>query len=221
MISTEGELGAYFSDNPIFIIRNIFKKNNYQLILIAGISGLVSLFVYLNRKKYYMIKFYSEYDPLTHTLNRRAGYDKIANLIYKDEGKKALFSLCFIDVNGLKQVNDHLGHEYGDGLLTIVCDTVKTVIREYDFIIRQGGDEFIIVFDKMDKDQAEKVWDRIVSKFDAINKDTSRPYIVSVSHGVVEYNNTVESGIDELIQRADEKMYEEKKIIKASLNVLR
>lgn len=221
LINTENELATYFLDDPILTIKDVFKKNNYQLLLIAVISIIVGSLVYLNRKKYYKIKFFSEYDSLTKTLNRRAGYTQIQKLIYKNERRDVSFSLCFIDVNGLKQVNDNLGHEYGDELLTTVCDTISSNIREFDFLIRQGGDEFLIVFNRIDIEESEKIWKRIVSKFNEINENNNRSYIVSVSHGIVEYNNTEEIDIDELIKLADDKMYKEKKIMKENFHVLR
>lgn len=214
-------MAPYFLDDPILTIKDVFKKNSYQLILIAFISSIVAFFVYLNRKKYYKIKYYSEYDPLTKTLNRRAGYEKINNLLYLDERRKVLFSLCFIDVNGLKQVNDNLGHEYGDQLITTISHIIKSTIRDYDFIIRQGGDEFLIIFNGIGADQSEKVWKRIVAKFEEINEHNDRSYVISVSHGIIEYNNKDNTNIDELIQAADEKMYHEKKIMKEDFNVLR
>lgn len=221
LIDTDNDLAPYFLNNPILIIKDVFKKNSYQLILIAFISGLVGYFVYLNRRKYYKIKYYSEYDPLTKALNRRAGYKKIDDLTSKTERKKVLFSLCFIDVNGLKEVNDSLGHEYGDELIITVSDIIRSTIRKDDFLIRQGGDEFLIILDGIDTDQAEKVWMRIVSKFEEINRNDNRLYIISLSHGIVEYKTKNKSTIDELIQKADEKMYEEKNIIKKNFNVLR
>lgn len=220
-IDSDNDLAPYFLDDPILTIKDVFKKNSYQLILIAFISSIVAFFVYLNRKKYYKIKYYSEYDPLTKTLNRRAGYEKINNLLYLDERRKVLFSLCFIDVNGLKQVNDNLGHEYGDQLITTISHIIKSTIRDYDFIIRQGGDEFLIIFNGIGADQSEKVWKRIVAKFEEINEHNDRSYVISVSHGIIEYNNKDNTNIDELIQAADEKMYHEKKIMKEDFNVLR
>ncbi len=220
-INLENNLAPYFLNDFLLIIKDVFKKNSYQLILIAFISAMVGWFVYENRRKYYEIKYYSEYDPLTKTLNRRSGYEKIDRLVYKDDRRKNVFSLCFIDVNGLKQVNDNLGHEPGDELLVTVCDVIKLTIRENDFIIRIGGDEFLVVLDGIDAVQSEDIWKRIVFKFEEINLKESRPYIISVSHGIVEYNNEQKTEINDLIQKADEKMYKEKEIVKRNLNVLR
>lgn len=221
VVNNENEFAPYFLDDPIITIKNIFNNNSYQLLLILIISMIIGYLVYLNRKKYYKIKFYSEYDPLTKALNRRAGYSQIQNKINKNERRKVSFSLCFIDVNGLKQVNDNLGHESGDELLTNVSKTIQANIRESDFLIRQGGDEFIIIFNGIGIDKSEKIWGRIVSKFEEINKTNNYVYLISVSHGMVEYTNSKSISIDDLIQLADDKMYKEKEVMKRNFHVLK
>lgn len=105
-------------------------------------------------------------------------------------------------------------------LLTVV-DVIKSVIREGDFIIRMGGDEFLIVFNNANTDQAESIWVRIRDLFEDINNTEGRPYLVSVSHGIVSNKSSQVSEIDNLVKLADEKMYEEKRSIKKNLNVIR
>lgn len=77
IVGADSEVASSFLDNPIQKIFYIFKNNTYQLLFILIISMIVGYLVYLNRKKYYEIKFYSEYDPLTKAFNRRAGMKKI------------------------------------------------------------------------------------------------------------------------------------------------
>lgn len=199
----------------------MFEENNYQLFIVALISLLVGSLVYLNRKNYFEIKFFSEYYPLTKTFNRRAGYNKIQELTFKNDKRNSLFSLCFIDVNGLKQVNDNLGHEHGDDLLVTVSDIIRYNIRDNDFIIRQGGDEFIIVFNDINADKAEKIWKRINSEFQEINKTSDKQYLLSVSHGIVEYTSENKRDIPTLIQLADDRMYQEKEVMKVDFDVLK
>lgn len=132
-----------------------------------------------------------------------------------------MFSLCFIDVNGLKQVNDHLGHEHGDELLVTVCDIIRYNIRESDFLIRQGGDEFIIAFSDISVEKAEIIWQRIMAEFEEIDRTSGHQYIFSVSHGIVEYNNQNKMDIATLIQVADDRMYQEKEVMKMNFSVLK
>jgi diguanylate cyclase (GGDEF)-like protein len=142
-------------------------------------------------------------------------------LIPADNRRKNKVSLCFIDINGLKKVNDTLGHDAGDELILTVVNVIKQVIRETDFIIRMGGDEFIIVFVNISIEEAERVWERILGIFDQINNTKSKPYIVSVSHGIIEYDTIDESGIEGLIKSADKKMYTEKRDLKKKVFIIR
>ena len=120
-----------------------------------------------------------------------------------------------------KEINDNLGHEFGDELLITVSDAIRLTIKKNDFIIRQGGDEFLIVFDNIATKESEEIWTRIVSKFEEVNKYNDRAYLVSVSHGIVEYSSIEKVELDELVKEADKKMYQEKTIIKKNFNVLR
>jgi len=132
-----------------------------------------------------------------------------------------LASLCFIDINGLKEVNDVLGHKLGDELIVLVSSVIKKTIREQDFLIRLGGDEFLIVFHNIRKEIAEDIWQRIVQNYNQINQIEDRPYMISVSHGIVDFDNTCKDLVDDLINAADEKMYHEKQIIKSGLTVVK
>lgn len=159
------------------------------------------------------------YDSLTKVYNRRSGLSKLSRMIQYDDRRQTTISLCFIDINGLKQVNDELGHRCGDELIVSSIDVIKKSIRDYDFIIRLGGDEFLIVFNGINEEVVENVWSRVVEAYEKINQEENRPYIISVSHGIVEHNTKERSELDNLIKEADEKMYLEKRKIKEELKI--
>lgn len=163
-----------------------------------------------------MTKYFNEmlYDQLTKTFNRRSGLAKLNKLFHHNNRRDTEISICFIDINGLKKVNDLLGHRYGDELIITAVDEIKKEIREEDFIIRMGGDEFLIVFIGINKEISETVWDRIYKRYQVINDNEERAYIISVSHGVAEYNNLEKSEVEILIKEADDKMYKEKRYLK-------
>lgn len=168
-----------------------------------------------------MTEYFNEmmYDQLTKTFNRRAGLSKLSRMVQYDIKRYLKLSLCFIDINGLKEVNDQLGHQYGDELIVSTVNGIKNEIREGDFITRMGGDEFLVVFNGIDCETAEKVWMRIKHRYDQINVEENRKYMISVSHGIVDYGNDEISEVELLIKSADDKMYAEKKYIKEKLNV--
>lgn len=221
-IVNEDEYEAFYVLNSFLALALfVLKKNIVYFILLIAVSIAMGFLMHVNRRTFETIKYYSEYDSLTNIYNRRAGIDKLNLMFPVNERRHFLVSLCFIDINGLKEVNDTLGHKYGDELISTVADVIKEIIREQDFVMRLGGDEFLIVFNGIGVDIAESVWERIVKAYENINETEDRPYIISVSHGIIDYDNMQSYNIDDLISKADERMYEEKQIIKKGLNVIR
>jgi len=202
-------------------IKRTIINNTLYFILVIISSLVASILIFDNKKSYLKIKFFSEYDVMTKTLNRRAGIALLNDMLTKNNRRKTRISICFIDVNGLKEVNDTLGHEDGDELLLTVVNCIKKIIRTTDYIARLGGDEFVIIFDNIDINEAEEVWKRIENEFDKINENEDRKYLVSVSHGIAEYDKQKNILTDELISLADERMYEEKRVMKKNIKILR
>jgi diguanylate cyclase (GGDEF)-like protein len=157
------------------------------------------------------------YDQLTKVYNRRPGLSKLQRILSQDNRRCLDLSICFIDVNGLKEVNDALGHKFGDELIISTVESIKQEIRTEDFTIRMGGDEFMIILSGIGADDSEKVWKRINRRYEDINEKEGRPYLISISHGIVEYDNNQKPGLESFINMADSKMYEEKKFIKEVL----
>jgi diguanylate cyclase (GGDEF)-like protein len=211
----------YYNNHTGDLLLYIMKRYYVFYVVFAGIAAITSALVVSNRQKNEQVKFYSEYDVMTNSLNRNAGLQRL-NALYKGLSRNnCVISICFLDVNGLKEVNDVLGHEAGDELLITVARIIQNNIRSSDFLIRFGGDEFVIVFAGMGKDLAEQVWERITAAFETINQTEQRAYVVSVSHGIEELTCGVNRLLDSILHQADEKMYEEKRKIKGNLQILR
>lgn len=148
------------------------------------------------------------YDGLTKTYSRKSGLSRLSKIL-ENTSEDSEFSLIFIDINGLKEVNDNLGHEAGDDLLKLTVNYIKETIRDDDFIIRLGGDEFLLALNGVNERKSQLIWERILNKYEKANNSLENPFLISVSHGIIEYNNGFT--LEELIRIADEKMYEEKK----------
>lgn len=199
----------------------VVKNNLPALVLIALISIFLALVLMINQVKNDEIRYYSEIDGLTGIYNRRAGYEKLKQLYKGIEKGNGPVSICFLDINGLKDVNDYLGHDVGDELITTITRVIGEQIRTNDFVARLGGDEFLIIFDGLTEEQAEAVWERIVTAFKTINESENRRYEISVSHGIEAIVAGSNDYIDSIINQADEKMYREKKRLKQDLQVVR
>lgn len=221
LIGVEGEYDYYFKNEITAKIARIFEERYMYFVGCAIIAITIVIFLLTNKNNLDKMRNSSHYDPLTKVYNRRQGFELLAEQIANIKRYKRL-CLCFIDINGLKEVNDTLGHSYGDELILTVTDTIKNTIRQDDMIIRMGGDEFLIVLTKVGKSIAETIWTRIVDSFKNINSLDNRKYIISVSHGIVEVSHE-DSDIDlnAIITEADDKMYKEKMRIKKSIKIIR
>lgn len=217
----ESEIGKVFIQKFEDNLLNVFKENIPVYIFILVVAILFAMLMNMNRVQKEKTKYFSEYDSMTGVYNRRAGLEKLSR-IYKDTNRSnGKMSICFIDINGLKEVNDNFGHEAGDELILSVLNGIKKNIRNTDFVARLGGDEFLIVFNNTSADAAEIVWDRINEYYNLINETENRKYLISVSHGVEDFKFNANEYIDNIINSADEKMYNEKRILKKDLEIIR
>lgn len=216
------------NEDKLMALLGIFQDNVILYFFLVLISFFISFALVFNKYNKERIQYFSEYDDMTKALNRRAGREKLEKLISENE----LVSICFTDVNGLKIVNDTLGHEHGDELLKTFSGIVLKSTRRFDYLVRLGGDEFLIIFPDLVEEKAYNVWSRIQREIDYINENEDRAYEVSVSYGIVD-TNTVKSLMEasnaknpafvaeQMVKIADEKMYENKSIVKKNLKILR
>jgi diguanylate cyclase len=150
-------------------------------------------------------------DSLTGAYNR-AGYDERTKELYaRFQRSGAALSMVFVDCNKFKQINDTYGHAAGDMVLIKVSDVLHARARASDIVCRYGGDEFVILLPDTHAKGAE-VFARSACQeiLDAGFNDNGKPIDVSISCGVTELleGDTLENAIE----RADEAMYEAKKM---------
>jgi diguanylate cyclase (GGDEF)-like protein/PAS domain S-box-containing protein len=150
-------------------------------------------------------------DQLTGLFNRR-GFLPLAEhqLKITDRTKKELL-LFYIDLDGMKWINDSLGHKEGDNALIEVAAVLNETFRSSDIIARMGGDEFAVLAIDMTEGNAGLQMVRLQDQIDMHNGRENRRYRISISVGCSCYNPANPCSIDELMARADERMYSEKR----------
>ncbi len=153
-------------------------------------------------------------DKLTGLMTRKEGLSYLEKQLEFCQLNSIKLVLAFIDINGLKHVNDTYGHIEGDLLIKTVVDLIQEAARNEDFMFRYGGDEFILCILNANLKASESLKYRIYRKFDEYNNTSNKPYSVSASFGFAEYNHIENIPIEELIELADQEMYKEKRKIK-------
>lgn len=150
-------------------------------------------------------------DPLTGLLNRR-GFLAIAPMRMRtaeQEGRGVL--LFFADVDGLKQVNDTLGHHVGDCLLREAADVLREVLRASDSVARLGGDEFCALLSVRSLDDGAQILQRIEEHVQLRNAQPGRDYALGISAATVAAHPQDERSLEELLRAADTSMYATKR----------
>lgn len=157
------------------------------------------------------LKYYAYTDPMTGVSNRRTGFMILEEQVNGCMKGNNYFSICFVDIDQLKSINDKYGHVEGDYLIKDIVEIIRTCVREVDIVSRMGGDEFIIIFPKCRYHEAQEIINGISKKLEEFNELKLRPYKISFSYGLREINeNTEITNIDEIIKSADKLMYENK-----------
>jgi diguanylate cyclase (GGDEF)-like protein len=150
-------------------------------------------------------------DELTGLYNRRGFHDLAAQQFERAQRTGSPAVLFFADLNGMKPINDELGHEEGDRALVDIADVWRKVFRSSDIVARLGGDEFVVFAVGVDAVVAVELRARISREVDAFNALASRPYRLSVSVGVALYDPAAPRTLEALVSAADAAMYEQKK----------
>ncbi len=149
-------------------------------------------------------------DPLTGLLNRR-GFEQFSRKQRAAAGREKHYAvLVGVDMDGLKRINDHYGHQEGDRAIQMMADALKAAYGSEGIISRIGGDEFWALLFCDGTHTEEEYRQRYYECLRRENEKEARPYIVYASAGV--YRSRIESGedLDELMRRCDQQLYKEK-----------
>jgi diguanylate cyclase (GGDEF)-like protein/PAS domain S-box-containing protein len=151
-------------------------------------------------------------DHLTDIYNRRTGLDLLEKQMTIADQKQHPLTVLYVDINNLKITNDRLGHRTGDRLIIDTCEMIKTQLRTSDFFCRVGGDEFLIVLPGTNEAGAEEFRDRTLGVLARRNEElrtSGDPVRLSISVGIATYDHRLT--VEQLIDRADQAMYEDKR----------
>jgi len=171
-----------------------------------GVGSDVTATVRAERQWAQMARF----DLLTELPNRAHFIDELERAIARARRSQTSFALCFVDLDGFKQINDTLGHAAGDEVLRVVAQRLKAQLRESDFVARLGGDEFVALLPGESAPAGlatvgRKLLNAIAQPID----HPARALQVSGSIGVALYPTDSEDS-KALVEQADAAMYQAK-----------
>ena len=149
-------------------------------------------------------------DPLTGVKSKRAYLDVRKQIEQKIENNTIKeFAIAVFDVNGLKEVNDHFGHDIGDqhiiGASNLICNILK-----HSPVFRIGGDEFVAILEGNDFEERHA----LISDFNSQIEENARTDKVVVSVGLSAYKQNAGATFASVFKQADENMYKRKAILK-------
>ena len=150
-------------------------------------------------------------DALTGTYNRHYLAELLEREFQRAKRYDHPIGFLMIDVNRFKEINDHYGHQAGDDVLVAISQLLVDTVRESDFVVRYGGDEFLIILPETDG-ETEVCRDRIHAAM-ASSERVSRvvDFPVSLSIGCAHWDPEDPRTIDRILNDADRKMYEAKR----------
>jgi len=152
-----------------------------------------------------------KYDMLTQVLNRRGFFYSADVMIeqIKQEKKKAF--VIFLDIDGLKSVNDGIGHEAGDAFICEMAEVIRKAVPKDCLIMRYGGDEFVIFGSCETAQRMRRIIQRIRDLMEKENQKENRSYQLSASIGGSLHTADEMENLNQLIEAADKRMYIEKR----------
>ncbi|MEN1729236.1 MAG: EAL domain-containing protein, partial [Pseudomonadota bacterium] len=148
----------------------------------------------------------AHYDALTGLPNRTMLNDHLATSISMAQRQELGLAVLFVDLDHFKTINDSLGHELGDRLLTEVARRMRKELRDGDLLSRQGGDEFLIVMNPASAEEAGQAARRLLTLLSIPFRIDAHELNISSSIGIALFPDDASSG-PELIRNADAAMY--------------
>lgn len=149
-------------------------------------------------------------DSMTQVYNLRAGLEATQAALGK-MSKGDVNCIVFVDLDGLKEVNDTYGHQAGDVFIKSVASAISRSIRQSDIIARYGGDEFFIFFEKCSEADGELKMRRIKEKLLQMKEKQKIPFDMDFSYGIYPFTLGADLDIAEIINNADNLMYQRKR----------
>lgn len=186
-----------------------YKITSDVLNLTDGSVGLLHVIDDISdwKKQEHELTLSATIDPLTSAYTRSTGMRKLSEMIrLRDEEESCV---AFVDIDGLKSINDRYGHTEGDFVIKTVAAILISSVRETDWVVRYGGDEFLVLLMNSSPASAQKAVTRMEERLRATNEAAQKPYELSFSTGLSAITPDMRQSQD-VIRAVDKNMYKGK-----------
>ncbi len=150
------------------------------------------------------------HDALTGLANRALFYDRLRQELHQAKRSGEPLGVAIIDMDGLKAINDQLGHRAGDAALRAFGERLKLAARQADTVARLGGDEFALILHQLQAPQAQVVGQRLIAAAEAPFAHDGHQVPVGGSIGIALWPDDGD-GPEQLLEIADRRMYNDKR----------
>ncbi len=197
LMGVVGVLALYHSE------RDAFTKDHLRILL--AISSKVALCIE-NALKYQQVENSATTDYLTELPNSRSLFLHLDRELARSNRTQSCLAVMVCDLDGFKLVNDRFGHLEGNKVLRAFAQSIKTICREYDYVARMGGDEFVIVLPQLTDDAARDKAAQLRSLAGRAGRQVCGEDFLSLSVGIAFYPEDG-SDAEQLLTEADRRMY--------------
>jgi len=204
-----------FVSMAVWVITNIAAGETFSQEIIRYWNASIRLFVFIIiiqlleefKRALHHERLLSHTDHLTGIPNSREFYFQANEELLRATRSKLPLTVAYIDVDSFKRVNDQFGHAEGDHILLVIAQAMACNVRQTDTVARIGGDEFAILLPNTDQNGTMAIINKVQTKLmEEMAKTKSN---TTFSIGVITFIHPPTS-VDELLQKADEVMYEVK-----------
>ena len=152
-------------------------------------------------------------DGLTGVKNKTAYQETVIRLEEQTRIGRPQFAVVVFDINGLKEINDTNGHDFGDMLIIDACKIICKVFK-HSPVYRIGGDEFVVILEDADYQHYNELLVRFQGALDEFNQYARSDGQISIARGIALYEEETDLTFGDVFKRADESMYQNKAIMK-------
>ena len=198
--SCDSERGRWY----LMVNKTIKWLDGQDRILIVGSDHSRSIF----EEENLTVAAYT--DALTGIYNRQIGLEMLTKFINELKIGAPAFTMCFVDLDDLKYVNDRYGHSAGDLYIETIVKLIKQSIRQSDVFARMGGDEFLVIFPKCKSEVVVSIMKEVSKMLDGINENNDPKTYYSISYGVLEVGPEDGLDMEALLAEAGALMYKMK-----------